>query len=180
MSFYDVRRTHIARLLGCALLLIELASAAHAQDSPPPYLAVVEGAAHIDREGDVQPAVQNMPLLPGDRVSTLTGRVEILFPDGSALDLDQFSTVELLTPIRMHLAAGRGIFVVPADVNRANATRYEIDTPATIIVTRGFGTYRVDAASALGSWPADAFDQWAEARYAERTATASGQYLPQD
>ncbi len=180
MSFYDVRRTHIARLLGCALLLIGLASAAHAQDSPPPYLAVVEGAAHVDREGDVQPAVQNMPLLPGDRVSTLTGRVEILFSDGSALDLDQFSTVELLTPIRMHLAAGRGIFVVPADVNRANATRYEIDTPATIIVTRGFGTYRVDAASASSSWPADAFDQWAEARYAERTATASGQYLPQD
>jgi hypothetical protein len=180
MSFCDLRRTHIARLLGCALLFIGLASAAHAQDSPPPYLAVVEGAANIDREGDVQPAAQNMPLLPGDRVSTLSGRVEILFPDGSALDLDQFSSVELLTPIRMHLAAGRGIFVVPADVNRAHATRYEIDTPANIIVTRGFGTYRADATSASSSWPADAFDQWAEGRYAERTATASGQYLPQD
>jgi uncharacterized protein DUF6600 len=180
MSFYDRRRTHMARLLGCALLLFGLPSAAHAQDSPPPYLAVVEGAANIDREDDVQPAAQNMPLLPGDRVSTLSGRVEILFPDSSALDLDQFSTVELLTPIRMYVAAGRAIFVVPADVNRANATRYEIDTPANIIVTRGFGTYRVDATSASSSWPADAFDQWAEARYGERTATASGQYLPQD
>ena len=123
---------------------------------------------------------QNMPLVAGDRVITLRGRVEILFPDGSALDLDEYSTIELLTPIRIAVISGRAIFVVPGDIDRRYATRYEIATPTQTIITSGYGTYRADAASASGTWQPDAFDQWAEARYAERITTASGQYLPQD
>src|SRR6266702_1430168 len=88
MPSYPAPRTHIALLLCCATLFLATASAAPAQESPPPYLAVVEGVANIDRQGDVQAAAQNMPLVPGDRVTTLAGRVEILFPDGSVLDLD--------------------------------------------------------------------------------------------
>src|SRR5207249_1737290 len=167
-------------LLVCPALLLSAELTAHAQEAPPPYIAIVDGAAQIDRQGDVQPAVANMPLAPGDRVSTLEGRVEIFFPDGSALDLDSNSTIELITPIRLNLSSGRAIFVVPADVTRQYATRYEIDTPVSTIVTSGFGTYRADASSPTAAWPADTFDQWAEARYGERSAVTSGQYLPQD
>jgi hypothetical protein len=180
MSPYRVGRTQIARLLCSLALLSASVSTTGAQEAPPPYLAIVEGAANLDREGDVQPAAPNTPLVPGDRVSTLRGRVEVLFPDGSALDLDEYSTVELVTPIRITVAAGRVIFVVPGDTDRRYATRYEIDTPTSTIVTSGFGTYRADAGSAASAWAPDAFDQWAQARYAERTATASGQYLPSD
>src|SRR5438034_10639794 len=108
MGSCSARRTHIVALLGYALLLLAPVSAA-AQETPPPYLAVIEGAANIDRQGDVQQAVPNMPVLPGDRVTTIGGRVEILFPDGSALDLDHDSSVELLTPIRINLSTGRAI-----------------------------------------------------------------------
>ncbi len=175
-----ISRTLAARLVCSAILVAASASTLRGQDTPPPYLAIVEGAANIEREGDVQPAVLNMPLVSGDRVSTLNGRVEILFPDGSALDLDQYSSVDLVTPIRVSLLTGRVIFVVPRDGDRRYATRYEIDTPANIIVTNGFGTYRADAASASTTWPADSFDEWAQASYGERTAAASGQYLPGD
>jgi hypothetical protein len=180
MSPYWVGRTQVVRLLCSVVLLTASVSTTRAQDTPPPYLAVVEGAAHLDREGDVQPAAPNTPLVPGDRVSTLRGRVEVLFPDGSALDLDEYSTVELVTPIRIDVSAGRVIFVVPGDTDRRYATRYEIDTPANTIVTSGFGTYRADAGSAASTWAPDAFDQWAQGRYAERTAAASAQYLPSD
>jgi hypothetical protein len=175
-----IRRVHVARFVCSAVLLVVWVSPARAQDSPPPYLAVVEGAASIDRQGDVQPAVANMPLVPGDRVSTLRGRAEILFPDGSALDLDEYSGVDLVTPIRISVVTGRVIFVVPRDSERQYATRYEIDTPGNIIVTNGFGTYRADASSASTAWPADVFDEWAQARYGDRTAAASQQYLPAD
>ena len=179
MGFCLTRHPHIVLLL-CAALLLSARVSADAQEPPPPYVAVVDGPAQIDRQGDVQTAVANMPLVSGDRVSTLEGRVEVLFPDGSALDLDSNSTIELITPIRLSLSAGRAIFVVPGDVSRQYATRYEIDTPISTIVTSGFGTYRADATSASAAWPADAFDQWAEARYGERGAVTAGQYLPQD
>ena len=179
MASCFTRRARIV-LLVCPVLLLSAELTAHAQEAPPSYIAVVDGAAQIDRQGDVQPAVANMPLAPGDRVSTLEGRVEIFFPDGSALDLDSNSTIELITPIRLNLSSGRAIFVVPADVTRQYATRYEIDTPVSTIVTSGFGTYRADASSPTAAWPADTFDQWAEARYGERSAVTSGQYLPRD
>jgi uncharacterized protein DUF6600/FecR-like protein len=175
-----VSRAHFARLPVFAALVAAITITARAQDAPPPYLAVADGTVSIERQGAVEGAVPNMPVMPGDRITTARGRAEILFPDGSALDLDEQSAIALLTPIRLSLEAGRAIFVVPADVNRQYATRYEIDTPSATIVTGGFGTYRADASSAAESWPPDSFDRWAEVRYGERTAAVSGQYLPQD
>ena len=68
----------------CCLLL---SSAARAQDDPPPaYLAVVDGVASLERNGEVEPAVRDMPFLAGDRLRTENGRVEIQFPDGQTHD----------------------------------------------------------------------------------------------
>jgi hypothetical protein len=66
-----------------------------------------------------------MPLLSGDRLKTLDGRVEVLFADGSALHLDSRTTLDIqsdelarLIDGRMRLAmAGRGL-------------TYRIDSPA--------------------------------------------------
>src|SRR5262245_330725 len=66
-------------------------------DQAPAHIAYVDGAATLDREGATEPAASGVPFVPGDRLRTDAGRVEILFPDGSVLDIDQFTSVDLLS-----------------------------------------------------------------------------------
>src|SRR6476661_5862771 len=58
------------------------------QSAPPAYVAVVDGAASIEREGRVETAPLNMPVVSGDRLRTAEGRMEGRLADGSTLDLD--------------------------------------------------------------------------------------------
>ena len=88
-------------------LLIALSSVARAQEPPPPaYLAVVEGVATLERDGESEPAVRDMPFVEGDRLRTENGRVEIQFPDGTAIEVAEYSLVEAVTPTRVRLLAG--------------------------------------------------------------------------
>src|SRR5436190_19163001 len=63
------------------------------QYDTPAYIAGVEGAATLEREGRVETSPLNMPLLSGDRLRTADGRVEVRFADGGRLFLDARSTV---------------------------------------------------------------------------------------
>src|SRR5690348_13705936 len=75
--------------------------------TPPAYVAVVAGAATLDRDDQSQVVSAGIPLVPGDRLRTGRGRVEVLFPDGSALDVDEFSSLELLDGTLLRLTEGR-------------------------------------------------------------------------
>src|SRR6266536_2968354 len=93
----------------CLVLVIALAGAlgVRAQEAPPPaYLAVVTGQATLERGGEAEPATQNMPFVPGDRLRTGAGRVEIAFPDGSAIEVGEDSEVEAVSATRVRLIAG--------------------------------------------------------------------------
>src|SRR5262245_3958466 len=86
MSPHRAARFWIVELFCCALV-VAVALPAHAQtqaplQQPPAYIAALDGDATLDRGGDVQPALVNMPLVAGDRLRT-TGRAEIRFPDGT-------------------------------------------------------------------------------------------------
>jgi hypothetical protein len=95
------------RIAFAAACCAVLSSAAGAQEPPPPaYLAVVEGVAILERNGESEPAVRDMPFLEGDRLRTENGRVEIQFPDGTAIEVAEFSLVEAVTPTRVRLLAG--------------------------------------------------------------------------
>src|SRR4051812_37498306 len=165
--------------------LLALVVPAFAQNEPPPaYVAVLDGDVSLARDGEAFPAVLNMPIVNGDRLTTTAGRAEVLYPDGAAFDLDEGSSAEFSRDGRIRLAAGRAILVVPAGTN---AARYEIETPTGSIVTRGPGKYRADAAAtsawALSSRTSDAFDGWSDGLRAARTApagSASAQYLPEE
>src|SRR4051795_7072593 len=61
---------------------------------PPAHVSFVDGAAVLERDGQPDSAPLNMPLLAGDRVRTQTGRVEILFADGSTLHIDANTTID--------------------------------------------------------------------------------------
>jgi len=80
---------------------------AQAQDAQPPaYLTIVTGEATLERGGESEPATANMPFVAGDRVRTGAGRVEIAFPDGSAIEVGEYSEVEAISPTRVRLIAG--------------------------------------------------------------------------
>src|SRR5436190_12084743 len=90
----------MARAVAPATVLFVLtAVSGFAQDAartpPPAHLASVDGAATLEREGQAETAVAGMPFVPGDRLQTTRGRVEVLFPEGSALAIDEFTTLEL-------------------------------------------------------------------------------------
>jgi hypothetical protein len=141
-------------LYSCAAALM-FAASARGQDAvpvppmqdasgpPPAHIAVVDGDATIERDGQSRAAMANVPFVPGDHLRTTTGRVEVLFPDGTALDVDQNSGVDLQSPILIRLVSGRLILVVAGASDPGAALRYQIDTPAASAATDGAGEYRV-------------------------------------
>jgi hypothetical protein len=127
-------------------ILWTFAPATHAQDvfdAPPPHLSVVDGVATLDREAVTEPAAPGAPLVPGDRLRTARGRAEVLFPDGSALDVDEFSSIELQGPTLIRVTSGRVMLVVAGVSDPAAAVRFQIDTPIASAQTDGPGEYRV-------------------------------------
>jgi hypothetical protein len=118
-----VSRTPYRSLYLFVWLLVAAAGVARAQEAPPPaYIAFVEGTATLEREGEVTPAVLNMPVIPGDRVRTGAGRVEIRFPDGTGIEVGADSLVEMLTPTRVRLLAGTLDRLEPLGGNAASAS----------------------------------------------------------
>lgn len=131
----------------CAAVVAAIAPALHAQDLldplTPPHIAVVDGSATIDRDGQSQPAAASMPVVPGDRFRTGRGRLDILFPDGSALDVDENSAVEFQAPTLFRVTAGRVMLIVAGVNSPSGAPTFQIDTPVASATTDGPGEYRI-------------------------------------
>lgn len=113
------------------------------EPGPPANIAFVDGTALLDRESSTEPVTVNAPFIPGDRLRTSRGRIEISFPDGSILDLDEYSTVELQAPGLLRVSSGRVLLTVAGAGSPASALGYQIDTPQASVVTSGPGEYRV-------------------------------------
>jgi hypothetical protein len=142
------------RTLGVALTLFVslavLTVLAGGQDSPTPpadwasdapaHLVVLTGAVTIERDGRAQPADPNEPLLTGDRLRTERGRAEVLFGDGSVLDVDQYSAVDLLSDSLLRLRAGR---VRLSIVRLTDELAYRVDAAGASAVIRAAGEYRL-------------------------------------
>src|SRR5436309_10567268 len=97
----------VLRFVLGSVVAVAIGGVARAQEPlPPAYLAVVEGTATLERDGEAQPAVRDMPFVTGDRLRTEAGRVEIDFPDGTAIEVGAYSEVVALSPTRVRLLAG--------------------------------------------------------------------------
>ncbi len=106
----------------------------------PAHIAIVEGAAVLERDGAVDASPLNMPLLAGDRVRTRAGRVEILFADGSTLHLDHNSVIDLQSDDLVRLIDGRIRLSLPGP---DRDVRYRIDGPHGWVSITEPGDYRV-------------------------------------
>jgi hypothetical protein len=142
----------IARRFGivAALLGIVVASAsavAQVQEpatvAPPAHIAYLDGAVMLERDGTVETASVNAPVVPGDRLRTAAGRVDVLFPDGTTLDLDETSSTDMLSPTVVRLTSGRAMVFATGTSNPSPPVRYQIDTTAASARMDGPGEYRV-------------------------------------
>src|SRR5688572_30780517 len=107
-------------LLGGILVSLLCGGAALAQETQPAtvspaQIGVLEGSVTLEREGGVNALDAAMPIVPGDRLRTGQGRVEILLGDGSVLAVDEDSTLDMLSTSLMRLLAGRVYLMVAAD-----------------------------------------------------------------
>lgn len=138
----------------CAVaVVLAVAPASRAQDAQTPapaHIAIVDGAATVERDGQAQSAIPGLPIVPGDRLRTTRGRAEVLFPDGSALDVDEFTSVDIQSQTLLRLSAGRVMLIVAGANDPSNAVAYQIDTPAASAFTEGPGEYRVALFSSAG------------------------------
>src|SRR6187399_1978052 len=118
----------LQKVFPIVVLACGFAPGLRAQDAgdqaPPPYTSVVDGTATVDREDTAEQAVSGAPLVAGDRIRTERGRVEILFPDASAIDVDEYSSVELNGPAYIRVTSGRVLLIVAGARTPESATRF--------------------------------------------------------
>ena len=141
--------SRVSRFLGLAGVCVIAAargsgtSAQEAFDaSAPAHIRHVEGSATLERDGQIEAVTVNLPVVAGDRLRTSAGRVEILFPDTTALDVDEDSDVDVLSPTLLRISAGRAMLTVAGSGDPSGAVRYRVDTPAAAIETDGPGEFR--------------------------------------
>jgi hypothetical protein len=156
----------LAALLAAALSGIAQAVGQDAYPSPPPqdydlpsaasdwtdqipaHVYVVDGAAQLERDGQIDPLDENEPLLAGDRLRTARGRIEVLFSDGSSLALDEYSEVDLLSDALLRLNGGR----IRLSIARGGSDlAYRVDATGATAWIRAAGEYDI----AIDPGPAD-------------------------
>jgi hypothetical protein len=115
--------------LPLAALLLGVGPVAAQTEGPPPHLSVLEGRAEITRGADREPAIANTPLVVGDQLATADGRAEVLLGDGSALHLDERTTIDFNGDTVLRLVTGRVILLA----ERGAAGSLQIDAaPASV------------------------------------------------
>jgi hypothetical protein len=137
----------VIRRSGTAFALLTIAASplsAQQQQSyePPAHVAFVDGVAAHVREGRSQSPTPGALYLPGDRLRSAEGRLEVLFPDGTALHLDEFTEVDLLSPTLMRLNSGRLLLIVSGVERPSQVVGYQVDTVAGSSTTGAAGEYR--------------------------------------
>lgn len=133
--------------LTCALAAFVCPAALSAQALPPEpdgaapaHVALVDGAASLERDGRTESSPLNMPLLSGDRLRTADGRVEVLFADGSTLHLDKRSTIDVQSDDLVRLTEGRLRLNI---LGPARTVAYRIDSPVGSARITLPGEYRI-------------------------------------
>jgi Family of unknown function (DUF6600)/FecR protein len=116
-----------------------------ADPQEPPHIAYIDGAVTLEREGQAERATANVPVVAGDRIATTAGRIEIIFPDGTVLDVDESSVIEFLAAGLLRLSEGRILLTVPGVNDPNRAPHYQIDTPVASLRTDSPGEFRIAA-----------------------------------
>ena len=135
-----LRLTFTLAALVCPPALYAQSTQPEPEGVAPAHVSYVDGAVTLGREGRSESAPLNMPLLSGDRLRTLEGRVEVLFADGSTLHLDARSTLDVQSDELVRLAEGRLRLNI---LGPRSAVAYRIDSAAGSARITQPGEYRI-------------------------------------
>jgi hypothetical protein len=116
-----------------------IAGAQDAGPQAPAHISYVEGRVTVESDAGTALAEDSTPVVPGDRVRTETGRAELLFGDGSLVQFDEQTSLDVLSDDRLRLLSGRIAIVATS----ALAGRLQVDTPQGSVEIRSAGEYRV-------------------------------------
>ena len=121
------------------LALSVIAPPVFAQASSPPtaHVAYVDGRVVVEHDTTAEDAAGDTPLSPGDRVRSEDGRAELLTDEGSVIDLDEETTLDLQSTGLYRLLAGRLVVV------NSGSTALQVDTPAGAVFLNEPGEYRI-------------------------------------
>lgn len=108
----------------------------------PAHVSRVDGRALLEREGAGEDLERNLTLTEGDRIRTGSGRVEILFADGTLLHLDRNTVVDFQREDFVRVMEGRARWHVARDARGV----LRVDTPAATLELDPGGDYRVAVA----------------------------------
>ena len=135
-------------------------SSAIAQESaaPPAHIAFVEGSAALERNGEVEPVAINMPVIEGDRLRTTSGRLQLAFPDGSAVDVEPNSDIEYVGNGRVRVFAGTIENRPAMAVRSASATYLPADSQSYAADFDQNGTWQYNASYGNVWYPTVAAD----------------------
>ena len=143
MSMAD-RHTRLCVVLTAALLWLPGSLSAQEPDSNAPlHVSLADNTAWVERNGQMTIAETGHILAVGDRLRTQTGRVELLFSDGTALHLDVYSMVEVLDDGVVRLLVGQMFLYVSTGAEEFSAAEYRVETPTASVRTSRAGTLRV-------------------------------------
>lgn len=119
-------------------------------DDVPAHIAVVDGDATLERDSASNAAEMNTALLTGDRLRTSRGRVEVMFADGSAIDLDNGTTLDFLSDSLLRLQAGRIRLSIP---RVSSDLEYRVDAAGATATFKSGGDYRLTVGDIQSSEP---------------------------
>lgn len=134
-------------LIGVFALGLAMPASAQAPDDDltgpaPAHIAYIDGAVALTRDAREETATPNVPLVAGDRLRTTQGRAEVIYGDGSVLDLDQFTTVDFLSDELARLLDGR-VRLTIAGVEGRDRVAYRVDTASGAVWIEEPGEYRI-------------------------------------
>jgi hypothetical protein len=139
-----VRRTlpRLAVLVLITFFSVFLAPARGQEESRsgPAHVSRVDGSVAVEHGGQVDRAPLNLPLLPGDRIHTDEGRIEVMLPDGSVLAVDRGTSIEFQGNDLLKLEDGRARLTIAAPMQTPSV---RIDSPAGSVRIAEAGEYRV-------------------------------------
>jgi hypothetical protein len=117
------------------------AQAGETDEVAPPagYVSAIEGAARLDRDGELTDVDRGVPIVAGDRLRTDAGRVEITLTDGTRLHLDRYSEIELPSDLVVRLARGRLLVTMSAGAG----DRVSVEAPGALARFDEDGQYRI-------------------------------------
>ena len=148
----------VRRALPCLAVLSCLSAfiaPAAAQDIsvPPAHVSRVSGDVVLEHGGQVEPSPLNMPVLPGDRLRTNDGRMEVILADGGTLALDGGTALDFQSSDLVRLRDGRVRLTIPAPMQSAS---FRVDSPSGSVRIGEAGEYRISmlhGTSASGGAP---------------------------